>query len=160
LNALDDPIVPGKIIPYSQIISNPNIVIATTCYGGHLGWYSNLILPKRWFSKPVSEFIVALSTALSSLPKQNDIIHFKEIMHPNDIISIKNASIQTQTSLEFTVSENSVDSRDKQRPVKFFPNTTSQLQSKLARSSFFKPWKMASLIAILSFLIRYWRGRK
>lgn len=32
INNLDDPFVPGKIIPYSQ-----NIIIATKCYGEHLG---------------------------------------------------------------------------------------------------------------------------
>ena len=36
INNLDDPFVPGKIIPYSQTIANPHIIIATTCYGEHL----------------------------------------------------------------------------------------------------------------------------
>jgi predicted alpha/beta-fold hydrolase len=60
LNALDDPIVPDHVIPYSQLSSNPWIVLATTPRGGHLGWYSNWLIPKRWYAEPVSEFFIAL----------------------------------------------------------------------------------------------------
>ena len=152
MNALDDPIVPGKIIPYSQIIANPHIIIATTCYGGHLGWYSNLFLPKRWFGKPVSEFLAALSVAFSSLPKNDDLKFnsgLKSIKH-------KHTSMQTQESIDFPDSDNP---ENQTRTIKFFSGQQSQSQQ-LLRPTFFSPWKLGSLIALLSFLIKYWRGRK
>lgn len=38
---------------------NPNIVLATTRGGGHLGWFEGL-RPIRWVSKPICEFISTL----------------------------------------------------------------------------------------------------
>jgi len=56
LNAKDDPIVPDRIIPYSELMANPNILLAVTERGGHIGWYENWLRPRRWFSDSVSEF--------------------------------------------------------------------------------------------------------
>ena len=60
LNALDDPIVPGKVIPFSQLLANPWILLATTQMGGHLGWYQNWFYTKRWHGEPLADFISAL----------------------------------------------------------------------------------------------------
>lgn len=77
LSAEDDPIVPSKI--WSKIRAaigrnadgtlvegsdqgkqfNPNVVLAWTKGGGHLGWFEGL-RPRRWLYRPTSEFISAL----------------------------------------------------------------------------------------------------
>lgn len=129
-------------------------MIATTCYGGHLGWYSNWISPKRWFATPVSEFLIALYSALSSLPRRDDIKLAK------DSTLMKNASMQTQTPVEVQEQGKSTDTRGKHQPINFFKSSTQSQGQELIRSTFFKPWKMASLVALLSFLIRYWKGRR
>lgn len=60
LNALDDPIANPACIPYKEIEANPNVVLATTEEGGHLGWFENTNNPTRWMIKPLSEFIIAM----------------------------------------------------------------------------------------------------
>jgi predicted alpha/beta-fold hydrolase len=60
MNALDDPIAAASCIPYDEIKINPYIVLATTDYGGHLGWFEHTRKPTRWMVKPLSEFIVAM----------------------------------------------------------------------------------------------------
>ncbi|KAG2192102.1 hypothetical protein INT46_006989 [Mucor plumbeus] len=63
LNALDDPIAAAECIPYDEIKTNPNVVLATTDYGGHLGWFEHNKYPTRWMVKPLTEFIVAMFQA-------------------------------------------------------------------------------------------------
>ncbi|KAJ2961459.1 hypothetical protein NQZ79_g3277 [Umbelopsis isabellina] len=62
-NALDDPISPAESIPYDEIKINPNVVLATTQHGGHLGWFEGIWSPTRWIVKPLAEFIVAMFEA-------------------------------------------------------------------------------------------------
>lgn len=59
-NAIDDPISPSESIPYDEIKINPNVVLATTQQGGHLGWFEGVWSPTRWIVKPLAEFIVAM----------------------------------------------------------------------------------------------------
>ncbi|RCI01911.1 hypothetical protein CU098_010711 [Rhizopus stolonifer] len=63
LNALDDPIAAASCIPYEEIKINPHVVLATTAYGGHLGWFEHNKSPTRWMVKPLSEFIIAMFQA-------------------------------------------------------------------------------------------------
>jgi uncharacterized protein len=42
VQALDDPIIPKEVIPYKKIYENSNLILATTEYGGHLGWLQGL----------------------------------------------------------------------------------------------------------------------
>ncbi|KAI8368470.1 Alpha/Beta hydrolase protein [Blakeslea trispora] len=63
LNALDDPIAAAECIPYDEIKVNPNVVLATTDYGGHLGWFEHNKSPTRWMVKPLAEFITAMFQA-------------------------------------------------------------------------------------------------
>jgi uncharacterized protein len=60
LNAEDDPIASQEYIPYDECIYNPNIILATTYYGGHLGWFTNWWKPTRWCIKPLSEWCIAI----------------------------------------------------------------------------------------------------
>ncbi|KAJ3327445.1 hypothetical protein HDU76_011797 [Blyttiomyces sp. JEL0837] len=68
LSALDDPVASLEAIPVYEVCANPNVVLATTAKGGHIGWFEGFFRPKRWFAKPVVEFLVALSEAHQSLP--------------------------------------------------------------------------------------------
>ena len=38
LNAYDDPIAPGPYVPLDAGHANPNVLVALTAHGGHLGW--------------------------------------------------------------------------------------------------------------------------
>lgn len=60
MNALDDPIAAARCIPYKEIEANPNVVLATTDTGGHLGWFEHTRNPTRWVVKPLTEFIVSI----------------------------------------------------------------------------------------------------
>ncbi|KAI9256846.1 Alpha/Beta hydrolase protein [Helicostylum pulchrum] len=72
LNALDDPIAHGICIPYDEIKTNRNIVLATTKYGGHIGWFEHNAYPTRWMAKPLTEFIVAMFQAFDVRENQGD----------------------------------------------------------------------------------------
>ncbi|CAG8678366.1 2057_t:CDS:2, partial [Racocetra persica] len=66
LNAEDDPIVPPECLPFDEIIYNPNCILATTYYGGHLGWFTGFRSPTKWCIKPLSEFCIAIFEANDS----------------------------------------------------------------------------------------------
>ncbi|KAI9029738.1 Alpha/Beta hydrolase protein [Phycomyces nitens] len=63
INALDDPIALKACIPYDEIKINPNVVLATTENGGHIGWFEHYLYPSRWVVKPLAEFFVAIAEA-------------------------------------------------------------------------------------------------
>eukprot|EP00798_Chlamydomonas_sp_ICE-L_P012966 gene12966-12786_t len=64
IQALDDPIAPKEAIPYQEIASNPNVILATTRGGGHLGWVSGDGAPlgRPWSDKVMHEFMAAVVT--------------------------------------------------------------------------------------------------
>ncbi|KAJ2693463.1 hypothetical protein GGH99_001149 [Coemansia sp. RSA 1285] len=55
LNSLDDPICIKTLIPFEKFLTNPNIVLALTEHGGHIG-YMGGIWPTSWIEHPVIEF--------------------------------------------------------------------------------------------------------
>ncbi|KAG9128265.1 hypothetical protein FRC07_001906 [Ceratobasidium sp. 392] len=60
LNACDDPIA-AKTIPYRAACENAHFVLATTEGGGHLGWFTRQDGQlKRWYTRPVTEFLSAV----------------------------------------------------------------------------------------------------
>ncbi|KAJ9084119.1 hypothetical protein DSO57_1027591 [Entomophthora muscae] len=69
INALDDPISSIAAIASDEIHANPNLILAVTRFGGHLGWWADngIILKKcrSWVTLPVTEFIAALCTPSS-----------------------------------------------------------------------------------------------
>ncbi|WFC94084.1 hypothetical protein MBRA1_000714 [Malassezia brasiliensis] len=71
LNADDDPIVPLHELRSvrSELDKNPNIVLAHSRCGGHLGWFASA-LPTRWSHVPINEFLAALFE------------HFNEVQEP------------------------------------------------------------------------------
>ena len=38
INALDDPIAPGAMLPFQQVRATDQVIMAVTTFGGHLGW--------------------------------------------------------------------------------------------------------------------------
>lgn len=42
LSSLDDPVVTSECIPYGEFNSNPNLILAVTRTGGHVGWYNGV----------------------------------------------------------------------------------------------------------------------
>ncbi|KAI8096462.1 Alpha/Beta hydrolase protein [Halteromyces radiatus] len=60
INALDDPIALSVCIPWEEIKVNPYVLMMTTDYGGHLGWFQHFLSPSRWIDQPLAEIISAL----------------------------------------------------------------------------------------------------
>lgn len=85
-NALDDPIAAKECIPYDEIKTNPNVVLATTDYGGHIGWFEHNKNPTRWMVKPLTEFIVAMFQAFDIREVQAEKMNAEAIDHEVDQI--------------------------------------------------------------------------
>ena len=52
----DDPIVPISSVPFDEYQKNTNTVTIVTEQGGHLGFYSGTLLPKRVLKEPLMNF--------------------------------------------------------------------------------------------------------
>ncbi|KAG8920356.1 hypothetical protein FRC02_000953 [Tulasnella sp. 418] len=67
INALDDPMFPGKHLPFDAVRRNPYTVMAVTAHGGHLGWISNEKgpdgRPTQWVVRPIVEFFKGILDA-------------------------------------------------------------------------------------------------
>ncbi|KAJ1965301.1 hypothetical protein GGI12_000861 [Dipsacomyces acuminosporus] len=64
LNSRDDPICIEGLVPFEKFLSNPNLVLALTEHGGHIGYVSSSgIWPSSWVEHPVSEFFQCYTTA-------------------------------------------------------------------------------------------------
>ncbi|KAJ1801183.1 medium-chain fatty acid ethyl ester synthase/esterase 2 [Coemansia sp. RSA 2399] len=59
LNSLDDPICIKSLIPFEKIFNNPNLVLALTENGGHIG-YMGGTWPTSWVEHPVTEFFASM----------------------------------------------------------------------------------------------------
>jgi len=60
LHAKDDPIVTSRLLPKEDIVRNDKLILAETSRGGHICWFSGM-KPKRWYPKPVVEFLEVAS---------------------------------------------------------------------------------------------------
>jgi predicted alpha/beta-fold hydrolase len=70
LNSLDDPLLNTRLFNYVECLQNPNVIFATTQFGGHLAWYKSL-LPARssWMYDVVSEWCRAVRAHHSAAKK-------------------------------------------------------------------------------------------
>ncbi|KAJ3064862.1 hypothetical protein HDU98_011770 [Podochytrium sp. JEL0797] len=68
LSDYNDPIAGKESIPVFDVQGNPNIVLAVTRRGGHLGWFEGVWSPRRWYPKPVLEFAEMICKARADLP--------------------------------------------------------------------------------------------
>lgn len=66
LSSLDDPIISYEGIPFNEFLTNDNLILMTTNYGGHVGWFTGTFLPKRWYQIPCIEYLEAVLSTLSS----------------------------------------------------------------------------------------------
>jgi predicted alpha/beta-fold hydrolase len=58
LSALDDPLIEGRQIPVTRLAANPNIVLALTKRGGHLGFsHSGFFSPRTWSDRVAIRFL-------------------------------------------------------------------------------------------------------
>jgi len=62
INSIDDPIVPPFLVPHESPKNNPNIILVTTKYGGHLGFAEGFFFPKatHWHERVALQFIRAV----------------------------------------------------------------------------------------------------
>ncbi|ORY83034.1 Alpha/Beta hydrolase protein [Protomyces lactucae-debilis] len=56
LSAADDPLMGKSTLPFKQMQGNPNVVMAVTGRGGHLGWYAPAG-EERWMNKVIIETV-------------------------------------------------------------------------------------------------------
>lgn len=171
LNALDDPIVPDKVIPYSQLAANPHIILATTKFGGHLGWFQNRLFPRRWFAPPVAEFLAALARADLSMQQDSQ----KDSQEKSGYISqgtspiksffpspskppVANQSVQTQPPAQ---------REDRSSALQYLvsllgggPERGAQQQQMMLHPSRQAAGKIASVLLLFSLLLGYWARRR
>jgi predicted alpha/beta-fold hydrolase len=60
LNSLDDPIIDNEnAIPFEEVKRNPNLILATTQYGGHCAWSDGPIPDSStsWLTRVVFEYL-------------------------------------------------------------------------------------------------------
>eukprot|EP00667_Euglena_gracilis_P003507 EG_transcript_3518 len=63
VNALDDPMAPGAGIAYEEAVSNPNLMLAVTEHGGHLGWCDKQPAGEgpKWIERVCLDFFDAIA---------------------------------------------------------------------------------------------------
>lgn len=57
LNSHDDPIIGKACIDYDVFKTNENVILATTKYGGHLGYFEDVLGTEQWLIQPVFKFL-------------------------------------------------------------------------------------------------------
>lgn len=62
LSSLDDPVISAEVIPYKEFCENDKLILMTTNNGGHVGWFTGNLMPKRWFQIPCVEYLEAVLT--------------------------------------------------------------------------------------------------
>ena len=60
INSLDDPIIGNACIDFDVFTQNPNVAIATTKHGGHLGYSESLCSQDFWVIEPILRFFTAI----------------------------------------------------------------------------------------------------
>ena len=73
LNADDDPVVPHSTLQHmiKNIQSSPNVVLAHSRCGGHLGWFAGPS-GERWIYQPIGEFVDALCDTFAQHASKNN----------------------------------------------------------------------------------------
>ncbi|KAJ2484389.1 hypothetical protein EV174_002470 [Coemansia sp. RSA 2320] len=59
INALNDPMCCRRTVPFDEIASNPNLMLACTRYGGHLAYFEGTGV-KPWLPEQLSQFVKAM----------------------------------------------------------------------------------------------------
>ncbi|CAO3596510.1 unnamed protein product [Absidia cylindrospora] len=85
LNALDDPIANYQCLPIEQVQSNPNVILALTPHGGHIGWFEHFRQPSRWMNIPLIEFITAVFQVHDQRLLTDDVSTIPQVIDPDDV---------------------------------------------------------------------------
>lgn len=75
IQSTDDPMVAAWNLPVNEVVQSEHVVMAHTNAGGHVAWFTTEDGElKRWFSKPIREFIEALHSVGCIIPFYYDLI--------------------------------------------------------------------------------------
>ncbi|CAD8146823.1 unnamed protein product [Paramecium octaurelia] len=65
LGSFDDPVINNRAVyPRDAILKNPNLISLMTQVGGHISWFEGVLHPKRWYYKPVLQYLNAIHQLL------------------------------------------------------------------------------------------------
>jgi len=59
-NSLDDPVCTKEAIPWDECIANPNVVLAVTKHGGHLGFFEGITAHSVWWVRALTEYMTVM----------------------------------------------------------------------------------------------------
>lgn len=61
LGSFDDPVINNKAVyPRDAILKNGNLISLMTQVGGHISWFEGVLHLKRWYYKPVLQYLNAI----------------------------------------------------------------------------------------------------
>ena len=66
----DDPIIPYDSIPFKILQNNANTVTVVTPHGGHLGFFSGLLIPQRLIHQPIRTFLKTVEILNDTEPEK------------------------------------------------------------------------------------------
>ncbi|CAK9211076.1 unnamed protein product [Sphagnum troendelagicum] len=85
-NSLDDPVCTKEAIPWDECIANPNVVLAVTKHGGHLGFFEGITAHSVWWVRALTEYMTVM------LPSP--------LMHKQSEISVSNLNTAQGSDLD------------------------------------------------------------
>lgn len=88
INALDDPIVGVKSLPYREIRANPYTALVETTKGGHIGWFNRK--GERWYVEPLCNFFYSFH---SEIVKKNLTPDLNSVILPRNNKFVKDRMI-------------------------------------------------------------------
>ncbi|CAK9870129.1 unnamed protein product [Sphagnum jensenii] len=71
-NSLDDPVCTKEAIPWDESIANPNVVLAVTKHGGHLGYFEGITAHSVWWVRALTEYMAVMLPS-SLMHKQHEV---------------------------------------------------------------------------------------
>ena len=60
LNSVNDPFMGPDVIDFEIFRNNPNVVLATNKFAGHMGYHEKLWTRNQWHQKPCLDFLEEL----------------------------------------------------------------------------------------------------
>ena len=60
INSKNDPFMGEDVLDYEVFKGNPNAVLSTNEYAGHMGYHESTLGMKQWHSTPAIDFIEAV----------------------------------------------------------------------------------------------------
>ena len=60
IHSKDDPIIPIDVLPVSECLANPNIIVGIVHKGGHVCYFQGMNAQQRWYPLVSSEYLDAV----------------------------------------------------------------------------------------------------